>query len=392
MRFDILATEGPARLGRITTEHGTIDTPCFMPVGTHGAVKGLTGEQLAEAGASVMLANLYHLALRPGIDVVERLGGLHTFSGWRRPILTDSGGYQIFSLASLRSVDDDGVSFRSHLDGEALRLTPAGVVSMQARLGVDIAMMLDECPPWPVSEQQAGQAMDRTILWARKAREAQEALCSKATALFGIVQGSFYPRLRERAVTELSSLDFDGYALGGVSVGEAKELGRGTVETFAGALPGDKPRYLMGVGTPADILHAVLHGVDLFDCVLPSRNARHGVAFTRGGPLRLKNARFRDDERPLDEDCPCPACRQVSRAFVHHLIRGTHPTGAVFVTLHNMRFYLDFMARLRQALASASLVDSAAEMARSHADEENGDAGVADSKPTASEPLVVESP
>ncbi len=365
MQFSVLATDGSARLGRITTGHGTIDTPCFMPVGTHGAVKGLTGEQLAEAGASVMLANLYHLALRPGIDLVEGLGALHSFTGWHRPILTDSGGYQVFSLASLCSVDRDGVSFRSHLDGEALRLPPAGVVSMQERLGVDIAMMLDECPPWPVAEEVAAEALDRTVRWARKAREAQS---TDRTALFGIVQGSFYPRLREHAIEELASLDFDGYALGGVSVGESKELGRGTVERFASALPSGKPRYLMGVGTPADILHAVLHGIDLFDCVLPSRNARHGVAFTNQGTLRLKNARFRDDDRPLAEACPCPACRQVSRAFIHHLIRGGHPTGAVFVTLHNMRFYLDFMAHLRQALASASLVGSAVEIARSHAD------------------------
>ncbi len=355
MKFEVLKADGEARLGRFSTSHGDVDTPCFMPVATTGAVKGVLCDQLRDAGASIMLANLYHLALRPGIDVIEQLGGIQAFTGWSGPVLTDSGGYQIFSLGKLCRVDAEGVRFRSHLDGEALHLTPESVVEMQERIGVDIAMMLDECPPWPVSEDEARAALDRTNQWAQRARETQR---SSDMALFGIVQGSFYPRLREGAVEELRALDFDGYALGGVSVGEPTELGRSVVARFAPQLPSEKPRYLMGVGTPADILRAVEHGIDLFDCVLPSRNARHGVGYTRGGLLRIKNARFRRDERPLDSRCECPACRQVSRAFLHHLFKGRNITGAVFMTLHNMRFYLDFMADLRQALASGSGVDS----------------------------------
>ena len=378
MRFEVLRTQGSARLGRLSVTHGTIDTPAFMPVGTLGAVKGLTVDQLEDAGASVMLANLYHLALRPGIDTIESLGGLHSFTGWRRPLLTDSGGYQVFSLSALRKVDDDGVRFRSHLDGSPLSLTPASVVEMQERIGVDLAMMLDECPPWPVGEAEAEAAMVRTSSWARRAREAQR---SEATALFGIVQGSFYPRLRERALRDLIALDFDGYALGGVSVGEGTELHRSTVERFAPELPAEKPRYLMGVGTPADLLHAVENGVDLFDCVLPSRNGRHGVVFTHTAVLRIKNARFRDDPRPLEEGCSCPTCRTSSRAFVHHLIRARHQTGAALVTVHNVRFYLDFMADLREALASGSSFDSAARVARNHADSIDLESGAATLRP-----------
>ena len=371
MRFEVFKANGEARLGRFSTRQGDVDTPCFMPVATTGAVKGVLCDQLREAGASIMLANLYHLALRPGIEVIEELGGIQAFTGWSGPVLTDSGGYQIFSLSKLRRVDEEGVRFRSHLDGEALNLTPESVVEMQDRIGVDIAMMLDECPPWPVSEGEARAALDRTNRWAQRARETQR---SSDMALFGIVQGSFYPRLRERAVEELRALDFDGYALGGVSVGESSELGRSTVARFAPQLPSEKPRYLMGVGTPADILRAVRHGIDLFDCVLPSRNARHGLGFTRDGLLRIKNARFRRDERPLDSSCECPACRQVSRAFLHHLFMGRNITGAVFMTLHNVRFYLDFMADLRQALASETVVDSV-NIARCYADGDEGDRG-----------------
>ena len=365
MKFEVTAQVGEARRGRLSLTHGEVETPCFMPVGTLGAVKGLTQEQLVGAGASLMLANLYHLALRPGIDMIEALGGIHSFCGWQGPILTDSGGYQVFSLSSLRKVDNEGVRFRSHLDGSALSLTPASVVEMQDRMGVDVAMVLDECPPWPISEKEAGAALDRTNLWARRARETR---CSSATARFGIVQGSFYPRLREKAVQELTALDFDGYALGGVSVGEGQELSRPTVERFASTLPAGKPRYLMGVGTPADILHAVRNGIDLFDCVLPSRNARHGVVFSRKEVLRIKNARFRDDPRPLDEHCGCPTCHTSSRAFVHHLVRARHQTGAALITLHNLCFYLDFMADLREALASGSSFDSVAEIAQGAVD------------------------
>ena len=320
-----------------------------MPVGTQGAVKGVPAADLEAVGASIFLANLYHLVLRPGIDVIEDLGGLHAFSGWQRPILTDSGGYQVYSLANLRQVDRDGVTFRSHLDGSPLRFTPRSVVDWQQRLGVDIAMMLDECPPWPCSEPEVEAALSRTTGWARLAREAWN---PAGGALFGIVQGGIYERLREQAVSELVSLDFPGYAIGGVSVGEPLQECRKIVEFTTPLLPSDKPRYLMGVGTPLDILHAVQHGVDLFDCVLPTRNARHGVLYTRRGPLRIKNAGFRRDSRPVEDGCGCPCCRQASRALLHHLLRQGELTGTVLATVHNLWFFLDFMRQLREAIAS----------------------------------------
>lgn len=323
-----------------------------MPVGTLGAVKGLVPQELEAAGAAVMLSNLYHLSLRPGVERIAELGGLHTFSGWRGPILTDSGGFQVWSLAALRKVDRDGVTFRSHLDGSPLRFTPESVVEDQRRLGVDVAMVLDECPPWPVTEALASDSLDRTLAWARRARSAWS---GGPGGLFGIVQGSTYRALRERGAAELAAMEFDGYAIGGVSVGEGVAERHQAVEWTAPALPDDKPRYLMGVGYPEDILHAVRQGVDLFDCVLPARNARHGVLFTRGGLLKIKNARFASDPRPLDAECSCPACTRISRAFLHHLIRSGELTGAVLATMHNVRYYLDFMGQLRQAIRSGTL-------------------------------------
>jgi queuine tRNA-ribosyltransferase len=334
-----------------------------MPVGTLGAVKGVTPQELAAAGASVMLSNLYHLALRPGIPVIEKLGGIHRFTGWSGPVLTDSGGFQVWSLGALRKVDADGVTFRSHVDGSVLRFTPQGVVEMQARMGVDIAMVLDECPPWPVMEEAAAASWGRTLDWAARAREAQ-ATSGARGALFGIVQGSSYPELRQRAAAELSRLDFDGYAIGGVSVGEPEALRRAAVEWTAPVLPADRPRYLMGVGTPADILHAVAAGIDLFDCVLPARNARHGVLYTRQGIVKIKNARYRDDPLPIDPECSCPTCRAVPRAFLHHLVRTGEITAPVLATLHNLRFYLDFMAAIRQSIALGTLTDLADSAAR----------------------------
>ncbi len=354
LTFEILATDGEARRGRLITPHGVVETPAFMPVGTLGAVKGVTPQELEAAGASILLSNLYHLALRPGIDTVERLGGLHAFAGWRRPILTDSGGFQVWSLGGLRTVDVDGVTFRSHLDGSALRFTPEGVVSLQERMGVDVAMVLDECTTWPVERAAAAASWERTLEWARRARAAWQ---GGPGGLFGIVQGSVYPDLRERAAREVAALDFDGYAIGGVAVGEPLAERRAVVEWTAPALPADRPRYLMGVGYPADILHAVASGVDLFDCVLPARNARHGVLFTRRGTLKIKNARFKDDPLPLDEECGCPACARTSRAFLHHLFRCGELTAAVLATLHNVRYYLDFMAEIRQAIGLGALTD-----------------------------------
>jgi len=360
LSFQLLTTAGRARRGRLATPHGVIETPAFMPVGTLGAVKGVTPQELAAAGASVMLSNLYHLALRPGVDTVERLGGIHAFTGWRGPILTDSGGFQVFSLEGLRKIDDGGVSFRSHLDGSPLRFTPEGVVSLQERMGVDIAMVLDECPPWPIERAVAETSWKRTLAWARRAREAWQ---GKGGGLFGIVQGSVFPDLRQRAAEELSQVEFDGYAIGGVSVGESESDRHAVVEWTAPALPQGKPRYLMGVGYPGDILHAVAQGVDLFDCVLPSRNARHGVLFTREGVLRIKNARYKDDPRPLDPGCGCPACARTSRAFLHHLTRAGELTAAVLGTLHNLRFYLDFMGEIRQAIELGTFEDLAVRLA-----------------------------
>ena len=327
--FELLATDGAARRGRLTTPHGVVETPAFMPVGTLGAVKGLGPDALADLGASIQLANLYHLAVRPGIDLIEALGGLHAFSGWQGPILTDSGGYQVFSLARLRRLDADGVTFRNHVDGDTMRLTPEGVVSMQERLGVDVGMVLDECPPWPAERDQVERSLELTLDWARRSREAWS---EGPTALFGIVQGGVHRDLRERAVEELSALDLPGYAIGGVSVGEPDAERARVVEWTAPLLPADRPRYLMGVGTPADIAHAVAHGVDLFDCVLPSRNGRHGLLWDGDGVIKIKNARYR-----------------------HHLFRCGEVTAQVLATVHNLRVYLDFMRSLREAIASGSL-------------------------------------
>jgi len=352
LSFEVVARAGNARTGRMDTDHGVVSTPAFMPVGTLGAVKGVAPAQLRHAGAEIMLSNFYHLSLRPGVEVIETLGGLHRFTGWNGPILTDSGGYQVFSLGDLREVDDDGVTFRSHLDGSTIRLTPESVVRGQRRLGVDVAMVLDECPPWPVSRAEASASLDRTLAWARRSREARE---DGVGGLFGIVQGSVYRELRERASEALVVLGFDGYAIGGVSVGEPDSDRWAPVEWTAPGLPDDAPRYLMGVGYPEDILHAVRHGIDLFDCVLPARNARHGVLFSRRGPIKINNARYRTDPRPIDEACSCPTCAQTSRAFLHHLMRQEGISAKVFGTLHNVTFFLDFMQDIRQAIASGAL-------------------------------------
>jgi queuine tRNA-ribosyltransferase len=322
-----------------------------MPVGTLGAVKGVGPVELEALGATIQLANLYHLAVRPGIDLIESLGGLHAFSGWSGPILTDSGGFQVFSLARLRELDADGVTFRNHVDGDEMRLTPEGVVRMQERLGVDIGMVLDECPPWPAERREVERSLELTLDWARRSRQAWT---SSSTSMFGIVQGGVHRDLRERAIEALAALDFPGYAIGGVSVGEPDAERRQVVEWTAPRMPSDRPRYLMGVGTPADLAHAVSHGVDLFDCVLPSRNGRHGLLWDWDGVLRIKNATYKDD--------PAPLLCGVSRAFLHHLFRSGEVTAQVLATVHNLRFYLDFMRCLREAIASGSLAERLAEM------------------------------
>ena len=354
--FTINAHCGAARAGVLRTPHGEVRTPAFMPVGTLGAVKGVAPAQLRGLGAEVMLANLYHLALRPGVELIEGLGGIHRWCGWSGPILTDSGGFQVFSLGHLRRLDETGVTFRSHLDGAAMRLTPEDVVDLQRRLGVDVAMVLDECPPWPVEREAAAASLARTNRWAARAREEWERRPGPG-GLFAIVQGSAFRDLRESAARELAALAFDGYAIGGVSVGEPDAERRAAVEWTAPALPERRPRYLMGVGYPRDIVHAVASGIDLFDCVLPARNARHGVLFTRNGALKVGGAVYRADPRPVEEGCGCPTCAQVSRAFLHHLLRWDQLTGQVLATLHNLWFYLDFMREVRESIASGTLTE-----------------------------------
>ena len=359
LRFRVERRSGLARLGRLTTPHGVVETPAFMPVGTLGAVKGMGHDRLLASGAQLLMTNLFHLLERVGAERIAGLGGLHDFIGWDGPLAMDSGGYQVFSLAGLRRVTDGGVMFRSPHDGSRVELTPERVVEVQDLMGVDLAMVLDECPPWPVEHEAAAESLRRTTLWARRSLDRWRAAGPGAAGLFGIVQGSFFEDLRLRSVADLAALPFDGYAIGGVSVGEDRDLGRQTVSWVAPALPEDRPRYLMGLGTPEDILHAVGLGVDLFDCVLPSRNARHGTLFTSAGMVRIKTARYRDDPRPLDAACGCSLCSRHSRAFLHHLFRCGEITAKVLATEHNVRFFLDFIAGLRREIAAGRLAGPA---------------------------------
>ncbi len=359
LRFRVERRAGLARLGRLTTPHGVVETPAFMPVGTLGAVKGMGHDRLLASGAQLLMTNLFHLLERVGAERIAGLGGLHDFIGWDGPLAMDSGGYQVFSLAGLRRVTDGGVKFQSPHDGSRVELTPERVVEVQDLMGVDLAMVLDECPPWPVEHEAAAESLRRTTLWARRSLDRWCAGGPGAAGLFGIVQGSFFEDLRLRSVADLAALPFDGYAIGGVSVGEDRELGRQAVSWVAPALPEDRPRYLMGLGTPEDILHAVALGVDLFDCVLPSRNARHGTLFTSAGMVRIKTARYRDDPRPLDAACGCSLCSRHSRAFLHHLFRCGEITGKVLATEHNVRFFLDFIAGLRREIAAGRLAGPA---------------------------------
>jgi queuine tRNA-ribosyltransferase len=365
MNFELLGVDGAARRGRITTRHGVIDTPVFMPVGTLGSVKSLTTDQLAQLGSDVrngpsgnavtgpqiILNNTYHLMLRPGVDLLERLGGIHRFEGWDRAILTDSGGFQLFSLASIRKIREEGVEFRSHLDGSAHFLSPEKSVEIQTRMGVDIAMAFDECPAYSLSHAEVEKSMELTHRWARRSLGARG-----ASALFGIVQGGIHDDLRKRSVEEIASLDFDGLAIGGVSVGEPKEEMLHIMRFTAPLLPADRPRYLMGVGTPEDLLDGVAAGIDMFDCVMPTRNARNGSLFTSRGKVAIKNAKYADDEGPLDPDCTCVTCRTVSRAYLRHLYVNGEIAAAVYNTIHNLSFYLDLMRGIRQSITSNSFV------------------------------------
>ncbi|MGD9886034.1 MAG: tRNA guanosine(34) transglycosylase Tgt [Reyranella sp.] len=355
LSFDLLARDGLARRGRIGTAHGTVETPAFMPIGTAGTVKAMMPQSVAETGAEMILGNTYHLMLRPGAERVAALGGLHKFMNWPRPILTDSGGFQVMSLKELRKLDADGVTFRSPIDGSQHRLTPERSIEIQKLLDANVTMSFDECTSWPVEEPEAAASMRLSMKWAERGKRAFSV--RPGYGLFGIVQGSIFPALREESVAALTAIGFDGYAIGGLAVGEGQERMFAVLDITVPMLPADRPRYLMGVGRPNDIVGAVRRGIDMFDCVLPTRGGRTAQAFTRRGELNLRNARHRDDPRPIDEHCACPACRHHSRAYLHHLIRAEEILGAMLLTWHNLHYYQDLMRGLRGAIESGGFDD-----------------------------------
>jgi queuine tRNA-ribosyltransferase len=357
LTFTLEAEAGAARAGRLRTAHGEVHTPCFMPVGTAGTVKAMTAEAVRATGAEVVLANTYHLLLRPGPDRIARLGGLHRFMDWPGPILTDSGGFQVMSLGPLRRIDEEGVTFRSHIDGSAHRLTPESAVAHQHLFDSTISMVLDECTPYPASHEEAALSMERSMRWAARSRAAY--VDRPGYGLFGIVQGSVYPDLRHRSVTALRDIGFDGYAVGGLAVGEGQEAMFRVLEATVPLLPREQPRYLMGVGTPADIIGAVARGIDMFDCVIPTRAGRTARAYTSAGVFNLRNARFADDPAPLDPACDCPACLRHSRAYLHHLFRCREILGAMLLTWHNLRYYQRLMQRLRTAILEGTFAATA---------------------------------
>ncbi len=360
LRFTITATDGAARRGQLRLPHGVIETPAFMPVGTRAAIKGLAFDQVDALDPDIILANTYHLHLRPGDALIARAGGLHRFMGWDKPILTDSGGYQVFSLASRRTITEDGAAFRSHIDGRQYLLTPESVVDIQARLGSDIAMIFDECAPWPADRAVVEAAMARTLRWARRGRDRFLALQSGAAtgvpratpgqAQFGIIQGGTHLDLRDRSVAGTLEVGFDAYAIGGLSVGEPPDLMYEVVAHTAAQLPADRPRYLMGTGMPDDLFECVARGIDMFDCVLPTRNARNGQLLTRRGIIAIKNARYAEDFSPPDPECGCPTCRRHTRAYLRHLYMVGEMTAATLNSIHNLYFYLDTMRSIRKAI------------------------------------------
>jgi queuine tRNA-ribosyltransferase len=359
--FRLIATDGATRAGEITTSHGVVRTPAFMPVGTQGAIKGVHHDDVRAAGADIMLANTYHLMLRPSAERVAALGGLHQFMHWPLPILTDSGGYQVMSLAPLRKVSEAGVTFRSHVDGAMIELTPERAVEVQILLGADIAMQLDECVRLPAEHADIDRAMQLSLRWAERCKRAFEKAPAER-ALFGIVQGGDHEGLREASMRRLVELDFHGYAIGGLAVGESEEVMLRMVAATAPALPAERPRYLMGVGTPSDILKAISRGIDMFDCVLPTRNGRHGLAFTRFGPINIKNAHHAEDARPLDAESRCPAAREFSRAYLHHLFKAGEALGGTLLSIVNLYYYQDLMAGARAAIARGAFADYVAEV------------------------------
>jgi queuine tRNA-ribosyltransferase len=353
LKFTLATTDGRARAGVIETDHGSIETPAFMPVGTQGSVKAIEQRELTEIGAQIILGNTYHLYLRPGPELIQESGGLHKFIGWTRPILTDSGGYQVFSLNQLRDIDEAGVTFKSHLDGSKLVFTPESVVQIQRQIGSDIMMVLDECTPFPCEPDYARRSNAMTLRWAERCKAAADTmspLYGHSQALFGIVQGSIYPEIRTQSAQALVQIGFDGYAIGGLAVGEPPDVMYGIVEVCESILPSDRPRYLMGVGTPVNLLEAVSRGVDMFDCVLPTRNGRNANLFTRSGDINLRNAKYRADFTPPDGECGCYTCRNFTRAYLRHLFQVKEILGLQLATIHNLSFYLWLMREARAAI------------------------------------------
>ena len=361
--FAVKARDGAARTGAITTPRGIVRTPAFMPVGTGATVKAMFPEDVAASGADIILANTYHLMLRPGAERIAKLGGLHKFMHWSGPILTDSGGYQVMSLAKLRRIEEQGVTFQSHVDGATVALTPERAIEVQCLLGADLQMVLDECTPFPATREEAKASLELSLRWAERCKRAFAARALPGQALFGIVQGSVYPDLRERSARALMDIGFDGYAVGGLAVGEGQGAMLDMVEATTQVLPEDRPRYLMGVGTPDDLLASITRGIDMFDCVLPTRSGRHCQAFTWGGRMNLRNARYAEDQTPLDEESACPAA-QYERAYLHHLVKSGEVLGAMLLTYANVQFYQELMARAREAIEQGRFASFAEDVRR----------------------------
>ena len=358
MNFTLSARDGAARRGTLELAHGRVDTPAFMPVGTYGTVKAMSPRELEALGAQIILGNTFHLWLRPGLKVIARHEGLHRFMGWKGPILTDSGGFQVFSLGALRKISEEGVRFASPINGDRLLLTPEDSMRIQIALGSDIAMAFDECTAYPATEAEAAASMRLSMRWARRSRAA----FSSPNALFGIVQGGMYEGLRDESLEELKTMGFDGYALGGLAVGEPEDERCRILAHVVPRMPQDRPRYLMGMGTPEDIIGAVATGIDMMDCVLPTRNARNGWLFTRSGDIRIRNARYRDDPAPLDEQCACYSCRHFTRAYLHHLQKANEILGARLNTLHNLHYYQELMRELRTAIEEGRLASTSSRL------------------------------
>lgn len=358
MKFELDTTDGKARRGRLVFERGVVETPAFMPVGTYGTVKGMTPEELADTGAHICLGNTFHLMLRPGTEIIKQHGDLHDFMHWHKPILTDSGGFQVFSLGDLRKITEQGVTFRSPINGEKILLTPEKSMQVQRDLGSDIVMIFDECTPYPATEAEARRSMEMSLRWAKRSKDEHG---DNPSALFGIIQGGMYEGLRDASLRGLEEIGFDGYAIGGLSVGEPKEDMIRVLDHVADKIPANKPRYLMGVGKPEDIVEAVRRGVDMFDCVMPTRNARNGHLFVTEGVIKIRNARHKTDTGPLDEKCDCYTCKNYSRAYLHHLDKCNEILGAQLNTIHNLRYYQRVMQGLRDAIAAGKLDDFVAE-------------------------------